>query len=159
MPDLRKLGIGSIEALLILVIAVMVIGLSVTTSTFLTLPNLFDLLNQSSVNIIFAVGLLVVLIAGGIDISFAVGASLVQYLTALTVMRLGAVPIRMGPAEIYESLARGTLDGALLAYQSVMAYHLAPLMKSGTLSQDFGTVTVTFSIRLKSWNALPADVR
>jgi TRAP-type C4-dicarboxylate transport system substrate-binding protein len=77
----------------------------------------------------------------------------------LTVMRLGAVPIRMGPAEIYESLARGTLDGALLAYQSVMAYHLAPLMKSGTLSQDFGTVTVTFSIRLKTWNALPADVR
>jgi simple sugar transport system permease protein len=89
MPDLRKWGIGSIEALLILVIAAMVIGLGATTSTFLTLPNLFDLLNQSAVNIIFAVGLLVVLIAGGIDISFAVGASVVQYLTALTVMRLG----------------------------------------------------------------------
>ncbi|BCZ85238.1 ABC transporter permease [Paraburkholderia terrae] len=89
MPDFRKLGIGSIEALLILVITIMVIGLSLSTSTFLTLPNLFDLVNQSSVNIIFAVGLLVVLIAGGIDISFAVGASVVQYLTALTVMRLG----------------------------------------------------------------------
>ena len=89
MPDLRKWGIGSIEALLILVIAAMVIGLGATTSTFLTLPNLFDLLNQSAVNIIFAAGLLVVLIAGGIDISFAVGASVVQYLTALTVMRLG----------------------------------------------------------------------
>ncbi|MFP3271623.1 MAG: ABC transporter permease [Paraburkholderia sp.] len=89
MPDLRKWGIGTTEALLILVIAVMVIGLSVSTSTFLTLPNLFDLLNQSAVNIIFAVGLLVVLIAGGIDISFAVGASVVQYLTALTVMHLG----------------------------------------------------------------------
>jgi simple sugar transport system permease protein len=89
MPDLRKFGIGSIEALLILVIAVMMIGLSLTTSTFLTLSNLFDLLNQSSVNIIFAAGLLVVLIAGGIDISFAVGASVVQYLTALTVIQLG----------------------------------------------------------------------
>ena len=89
MPDLRKWGIGSIEALLIVVIAAMVAGLGVSTSTFLTLPNLFDLLNQSAVNIIFAVGLLVVLIAGGIDISFAVGASVVQYLTALTVMRLG----------------------------------------------------------------------
>ena len=39
MPDLRKLGIGSIEALLILVIAVMVIGLGLTTSTFLTLAQ------------------------------------------------------------------------------------------------------------------------
>src|ERR1700761_2143811 len=77
----------------------------------------------------------------------------------LTVMGLGAVPIRMGPAEIYESMSRGTLDGALLAYQSVMSYHLAPLVKSGTLSQDFGTVAVTFSIRLKTWNALPPDVQ
>ncbi|WP_087038965.1 ABC transporter permease [Caballeronia arvi] len=89
MPDLRRFGIGSIEALLMLVIVVMMVGLSVSTSTFFTLSNLFDLVNQSSVNIIFAVGLLVVLIAGGIDISFAVGASVVQYLTALTVIRLG----------------------------------------------------------------------
>ncbi|WP_186167580.1 ABC transporter permease [Burkholderia gladioli] len=86
---LRKTGIGSIEALLIAVLAVMAIGLGLTTSTFLTLSNLFDLLNQSAVNIIFAVGLLVVLIAGGIDISFAVGASVTQYLTALAVNHLG----------------------------------------------------------------------
>jgi simple sugar transport system permease protein len=112
MPDLRKLGIGSIEALLILVIAVMVIGLSVTTSTFLTLPNLFDLLNQSSVNIIFAVGLLVVLIAGGIDISFAVGASVVQYLTALTVMHHGGGNWALG---FLASAAFGFLLGAINA--------------------------------------------
>jgi TRAP-type C4-dicarboxylate transport system substrate-binding protein len=77
----------------------------------------------------------------------------------LTVMGLGAVPIRMGPAEIYESMSRGTLDGALLAYQSAMSYHLAPLLKSGTLAQDFGTVAVTFSVRLKTWNTLPTDVQ
>jgi simple sugar transport system permease protein len=112
MPDLRKLGIGSIEALLILVIAAMVIGLSLTTSTFLTLPNLFDLLNQSSVNIIFAVGLLVVLIAGGIDISFAVGASVVQYLTALTVMRLGGGNWALG---FLASATFGFLLGAINA--------------------------------------------
>ena len=77
----------------------------------------------------------------------------------LTLLELGAVPIRMGPTDIYEGMSRGTLDGALLAYQSAVAYHLAPLMKSGTLGQDFGTVAVTFSIRLKTWNALPPDVQ
>jgi len=77
----------------------------------------------------------------------------------LTVMSLGAVPIRMGPAELYESMSRGTLDGALLAYQSAMAYHLAPLLKSGTLGQDFGTVTVTFSISLAKWNTLPEPLK
>ena len=76
-----------------------------------------------------------------------------------TVIGLGAVPIRMGPAEIYESMSRGTLDGALLAYQSAVSYHLTSLLKSGTLGQDFGTVAVTFSIRLDTWNALPPDIQ
>jgi simple sugar transport system permease protein len=82
-------GIGTTERWLLLVIALAVLYLSFATTTFFTLVNFFDLLNISAVNLIFAVGLLVVLIAGGIDISFAVGASVVQYLTALLVMQLG----------------------------------------------------------------------
>lgn len=80
---MRSLRIGSTELWLILVILAMGLILGLFTSTFLTLSNLFDLLNASSVNIIFGVGLLVVLIAGGIDISFAVAASVVQYVTVL----------------------------------------------------------------------------
>lgn len=109
---LRKTGIGSIEALLIAVLAAMAAGLGLTTSTFLTLSNLFDLLNQSAVNIIFAVGLLVVLIAGGIDISFAVGASVTQYLTALAVARLGGGNWALGFAA---AMGFGFLLGALNA--------------------------------------------
>ncbi len=86
---MRSLGIGSTERWLIVVILIMGVFLSLTTSTFLTLSNLFDLVNASSVNIIFGVGLLVVLIAGGIDISFAVAASVVQYLTVLTLGDMG----------------------------------------------------------------------
>lgn len=56
---------------------------------FFSLGNTFDLLNTSSVNIIFAVGLLVVLIAGGIDISFAVSASVVQYVTVIALGWIG----------------------------------------------------------------------
>ena len=63
--------------------------LGLATDTFLTFENIFDLLNISAFNAIMAVGLLVVLVAGGIDISFAVAASVVQYLTAVTVMQLG----------------------------------------------------------------------
>ena len=50
---------------------------------------MFNLLNTSSVNLIFAVGLLVVLISGGIDISFAVAASVVQYVAALILIAAG----------------------------------------------------------------------
>ena len=84
-----KLTIGATERWLLVVILVMAVGLGLSTSTFLTLPNVFDLANASAVNIIFGVGLLVVLIAGGIDISFAIAASVVQYLVALSVGALG----------------------------------------------------------------------
>lgn len=77
------------EGWLVVVIGILVVFLSLATDTFLTLTNIFDLLNQVSLNAILAVGLLVVLIAGGIDISFAVAASVVQYLVAITVMQLG----------------------------------------------------------------------
>lgn len=72
------------EAWLTLVLVVMSAGLAVASPTFLTLVNLASLLNNSAVNVIWAVGLLVVLVAGGIDISFAVAASVVQYLIAVT---------------------------------------------------------------------------
>jgi simple sugar transport system permease protein len=46
-------------------------------------------LNTSATTLILAVGLLVVLISGGIDISFAVAASVVQYVTALALDAIG----------------------------------------------------------------------
>ncbi len=77
------------EFALLAVMAVICVFLSFATPNFFSLGNAFDLLNTSSVNIIFAVGLLVVLIAGGIDISFAVAASVVQYCAALILGWIG----------------------------------------------------------------------
>jgi simple sugar transport system permease protein len=95
------------------VIVLMGAALSLLTPTFLTLSNLFDLLNASSVNIIFGVGLLVVLIAGGIDISFAVAASVVQYLTALTLGQLGGGDWALG---LLLAAAFGTALGCFNAF-------------------------------------------
>lgn len=67
------------EVRLLIVVTLLCAGLSLASPEFLTLGNLTSLLNNNSVNLIWAVGLLVVLIAGGIDISFAVAASVVQY--------------------------------------------------------------------------------
>ncbi len=79
----------SVEFRLLIVIIAMCVGLSLATDTFLTLGNITSLLNNNAVNLIWAVGLLVVLIAGGIDISFAVAASVVQYLAAQIFMMIG----------------------------------------------------------------------
>ena len=79
----------TIEVRLAVVLAVLCIALSLGAPQFATLPNLTSLLNNSAVNLIWAVGLLVVLIAGGIDISFAVASSVVQYVAAQLLMSVG----------------------------------------------------------------------
>ncbi|MBM7069412.1 ABC transporter permease [Actibacterium sp. 188UL27-1] len=86
---LRMLKANPVEIRLFAVLVAITIGLSLATDTFLTLGNITSLLNNNAVNLIWAVGLLVVLIAGGIDISFAVAASVVQYLTAQVFAELG----------------------------------------------------------------------
>lgn len=77
------------EFKLVLVMVALGLFLALVTDQFLTLVNFTDLLNNSAVNLIFGVGLLVVLIAGGIDISFAVAASVVQYLAVFVLQALG----------------------------------------------------------------------
>lgn len=77
------------ETWLFAVLVLMCLGLALSSPQFFTIANLFNLMNTSSVNLIFAVGLLVVLIAGGIDISFAVAASVVQYVAALALIGIG----------------------------------------------------------------------
>ncbi|AYD04401.1 ABC transporter permease [Neorhizobium sp. NCHU2750] len=87
---MRRLMLGhTTEFTLFAVMIVLCVALSLATDRFFTISNAFDVLNVSAVNIIFAVGLLVVLISGGIDISFAVAASVVQYVTALALASLG----------------------------------------------------------------------
>ena len=97
------------EVRLFVVLAALMLYLGFASPTFFTAGNLASLLNNNAVNVIWAVGLLVVLIAGGIDISFAVGASVAQYLTALALHAVG------GGNWIYRPPVRGSLRNSASA--------------------------------------------
>jgi simple sugar transport system permease protein len=71
------------EFYLVVVIVAAVIGLGVATPNFLTLSNFSNLANSYAVTGVLAAGLLVVLISGNIDISFAATTMVAQYLAAL----------------------------------------------------------------------------
>ena len=79
----------TIEVRIATVLLIVMVGLSLGSDQFLTLGNLSSLLNNNAVNLIWAVGLMVVLIAGGIDISFAVAASVVQYVAVQVFESIG----------------------------------------------------------------------
>jgi simple sugar transport system permease protein len=77
------------EFWLLAVIVVLSLALSLATDSFLTLQNLFDLLTSNAFIGILASGLLVVLVAGHIDISFTATASVAQYLALTIGIRYG----------------------------------------------------------------------
>ena len=77
------------EFWLLAVIVALSLVLSIATDSFLTLQNLFDLLTSNAFIGILASGLLVVLIAGHIDISFTATASVAQYLALTVGIRYG----------------------------------------------------------------------
>jgi len=110
------------EAWLVVLLLVICAALSMASTQFFTIANFFNLLNTSSVNLIFAVGLLVVLIAGGIDISFAVAASVVQYVVALALDWIGGGGWVSGFAlAALAGTALGAFNAALIYYFGIIS--------------------------------------
>ncbi|HSV32056.1 MAG TPA: ABC transporter permease [Atribacteraceae bacterium] len=74
-------------------IALIVLGLCLVIGSinpaFFTLPNFFDILRSSVVMMIFAMGVLMVLVSGGIDISFTAIAAFCMYVTAQFLNNIG----------------------------------------------------------------------
>jgi simple sugar transport system permease protein len=78
LERMRRAERGTSFYLLIVTLLLGVV-LSVSTENFFSLRNLFDLLSSYAFIGVLAAGLLVVLISGGIDISFTATASIAQY--------------------------------------------------------------------------------
>lgn len=100
--------------LLAAVIVAMSLVFGATTSSFLTLGNWVDLIEGCSVTGVMAVGLLVVLIAGGIDISFAATASVAQYLAAVAAVRMGWPPVAAVALGLAVGFALGAFNALLI---------------------------------------------
>ncbi|WP_156888681.1 ABC transporter permease [Vibrio litoralis] len=86
MPNIRiqKL-IKKNEFILFSTIIIICILISSMTQEFLTIGNIYDLLNNYSMLTILACGLFIVLISGGIDISFPATTIISQYIMVLAI--------------------------------------------------------------------------
>ena len=104
------------ELWLLLVILIVGTIFSALAPGFLTLPNVIDLLETYSVQAIIAMGLFVVLVSGGIDISFAATASVAQYCAALLASRMGLPAPLVILAGLAVGAALGCLNALLIHY-------------------------------------------
>lgn len=78
---LRRLRGKNNEGVLALVLIVLIIGMSIANPVFFSLPTAFSILRSAIVPMIFALGVLLVIISGGIDMSFAAIAVFAAYAT------------------------------------------------------------------------------
>lgn len=83
--NLRKL-LRRNETVLIFAIIIFAIVVGSKSPEFFTVANLFDILRSSIVQLLFALGVLIVIISGGIDVSFPIVGIFAGY-TAVVIMR------------------------------------------------------------------------
>ncbi|PZQ96964.1 MAG: ribose ABC transporter permease [Cereibacter sphaeroides] len=91
------------------------------TPTFLTVPNLINILQQSSINACIALGMTLVIISGGIDLSVGPVAALSAVLSAA--MMVAGVPVPLAIlAAIGIGVFCGFLNGALIAWGGLQPF-------------------------------------
>lgn len=106
-----------------------VVVFSILSPNFLTERNLLNILQQSSINACVALGMTLVIIAGGIDLS--VGPTAAIAAVAAAAMMGGGMPIVLAvPAALLIGMAAGALNGVLVAYGGLQPF----IVTLGTLS-------------------------
>src|ERR1700759_2475515 len=108
------------DVLLAMIIVLLAAVFACFSREFLTISNFVSLLESYSVTAIMAAGLLGVLIAGGIDISFAAMAAVSQYLV-MTVL------LQFGGDWTVAFLLSAVFGGVLGAVNALLIYYLRAL--------------------------------
>jgi ribose transport system permease protein len=106
-----------------------VIVFAVLSPSFLTERNLLNILQQSSINACVALGMTLVIITGGIDLSVGPTAAIAA-VAAAVLMAAGAPIVVAIPAALLFGLAAGVFNGVLVAYGGLQPF----IVTLGTLS-------------------------
>lgn len=121
------------ETLVGLVLAAVCLGVALAEPSFLSLSTLFDLVRNGIVTALFAVGVLLVLASGGIDVSFTAIAAFAMYVGTKAMVAFG-----MGNSILVAFAVAGVIG---LALGLINGFFIATL-KLPTLIVTLGTLNV-----------------
>src|SRR3954469_4556569 len=125
-PSRRRFGlnVGLRDAGTLFGLVAIVVVFGVLSPNFLTKPNLLNILQQSSINACVALGMTLVIIAGGIDLS--VGPTAAIAAVAAAVLMAAGAPIAVAiPVALLFGLAAGALNGVLVGAPIAVAIPVA----------------------------------
>lgn len=107
---------------MVIVFLVLLLGMEVVQSGFLSVDNVTLIFLQASVRAILAIGVMLVIISGGIDISVGTVMSLSMVVMGVGVIDLG-LPLGIGFAlAVGTGLAVGAVNGLLVAYARLPSF-------------------------------------
>ncbi|MGV8876293.1 MAG: ABC transporter permease [Rhodoglobus sp.] len=106
------------EGILVLVLVALVVTMSMLNPAFFSVGTLFSILRGSIVPLVFALGVLIVIISGGIDVSFAAIAIFAGYTTIALANNGGFDPGLVGVVLIaaFFGAVLGSVNGAVIAF-------------------------------------------
>ncbi|MFP3958677.1 MAG: ABC transporter permease [Spirochaetaceae bacterium] len=126
-------NIGPLAALILLVIL-----LSLVSESFLTVRNVFNVLNQSSVQLIMALGMTMVIVSGGIDLSVGSVLALTGSVAALASASLELHPVLAVAAGLAAGAAIGMVNGFVISRTGIPDF----IMTLGMLSAARGLALI-----------------
>ena len=127
------------ETFVLLIIIAFSVFVTIKNPAFLTLDNLFDLLRSSSGTAILGIGIFLVLISGGVDVSSTTIAIVTQYVS-ITLM------IRSGIDSMWFLFGLSAFIGIVLG--AINAFFVS-LLKVPTLIVTLGTSSLYHGIMLE----------
>ncbi|GBD44206.1 Solute-binding protein [bacterium HR40] len=78
--------------------------------------------------------------------------------TKMMLEQLGAIPVGLPPAQIYESLQKGVIDGLVMPWDPMHSFKLAELIDYHLDARCY-TVSFYFVMNQRRYDSLPAEVR
>lgn len=128
---------------------------AISSEYFLTVPNLLNVVNQIVIYGIIAVGLTLVIITGGIDLSVGSVVALVGVVTALILKSEALPPFLLTVVAILVGLSIGTLSGAISGLM-ITRFNIAPFIITLAMMTICRGVAMLFSNGLSIGNLPPA---
>lgn len=105
--------------ILLVTVLFLIINLSVFTNEFLSIENIYDMVNNYAVLMILSCGLFVVLVSGGIDISFPAITIITQYVAISFIQAYDIGFIFMFVVSIITGILLGLLNGIIVNKSNV----------------------------------------
>jgi ribose transport system ATP-binding protein len=152
--------------MLALIIVLLIVVFSLIMPNFLRLDNIMNIIRQTSVLAIIAIGMTFIILTGGIDLSVGSNIAFAGAIAAIVLVNTGSIPLSLLSA-ILGAAAIGALNGVMIGYSSISAFMAT--LATMTLARGLAlSLTGAKSIRMDnpqliwlgqtSWGPIPVVV-